>query len=124
MSKGEVPETIVSGETLDISPFCEYSWYQWVKFRDTAVSYPEDKEVHGRYLGPSIDIGPAMTMKILKANGQYVHRSTHRPLTPDEIANTNKIKAQDAFNEEVRWKLGPESKPEDYDDDADIETPT
>ena len=29
---GEVPETLVSGETSDISQFCELEWYEWVKF--------------------------------------------------------------------------------------------
>ena len=33
--QGEVPETMVSGETTDISQFCEFGWYEWVKFRDT-----------------------------------------------------------------------------------------
>ena len=63
---GETPETMLSGETADISKFAEYGWYDWVKFRDTNVPYPEDKLVLGRYLGPSTDIGPAMTAKILK----------------------------------------------------------
>ena len=77
--RGEVPETIVSGETADISPFVSFKWYEWVMFRDTSVSFPEDELVLGRDLGPAIDIGPAMTRKILKANGQVVFRSTVRP---------------------------------------------
>ena len=74
--KGEVPETVMSGETADISKFAEYSWYEWIKFRDTTVAYPETKLTLRRYLGLSTDIEPAMTAKIIKANGQYVHRST------------------------------------------------
>ena len=70
---GEVPETMVSGETSDISPFCQHAWYEWIKFRDTGPNFPDDKELLGRYLGPSIDVGPAMTAKILKANGQVLH---------------------------------------------------
>eukprot|EP00956_Cyclotella_meneghiniana_P036423 scaffold125691_cov23-Cyclotella_meneghiniana.AAC.1 len=31
---GRVPETIVSGETADISPYCEYGFWQWVMFRE------------------------------------------------------------------------------------------
>ena len=68
-------------ETADISKFAEFGWYDWIKFRDTNVPYPDDKLVLGRYLGPSTDIGPAMTAKILKQNGQYVHRTTFRGLT-------------------------------------------
>ena len=82
---GEVPETLVSGETPDISEFASFQWYEWVKFRDQQVSFPHDNFVLGRYLGPSFDIGPAMTAKILKKNGEYVHRSTYRSLTDDEL---------------------------------------
>ena len=56
-------------------------------FRDTIVSYPEDKMVLGRDFGPALDIGMAMTRKILKKNGIIVYRSTVRPLTPDEMAD-------------------------------------
>jgi hypothetical protein len=73
---GQVPETIVSGETADISAIAEFQWYEWVKFRDTSVSFPEDAMILGRDLGPAIDIGPAHTRKILKANGQIVYHST------------------------------------------------
>lgn len=70
---GQVPVTIVSGETADISPFTIFKWYEWVMFRDTSVSFPEDKMVLGCDLCPVIDIGPAMTRKILKDNGQIVY---------------------------------------------------
>ena len=46
---GETPETMLSGETADISEFAEYGWYDWVKFCDTNVPYPEDKLVLGQY---------------------------------------------------------------------------
>jgi hypothetical protein len=82
--QGQVPEMIVASETSDISPFCELEWYEWVKFRDTQVPFPNDKEVLGRYLGPSVDIGPAMCIKILKSKGQVVYQSTYRALTPEE----------------------------------------
>ena len=31
--KGEVPKTVISGETSDISKFAEYTWYEWINFR-------------------------------------------------------------------------------------------
>ena len=39
----------------------------------------------GHYLGPSIDVGPAITPKIFTDNGQVLHRSTYRSLIPDEL---------------------------------------
>ena len=83
---------MVSGETVDISPFAEYKWYEWVMFWDTSVSFPEDYMVLGRDLGPALDIGPFMTRKILKKNSEIVYRSTVRSLTPDEIADPIRIK--------------------------------
>ena len=55
--QGEVPETIMIGQTADISNICEYDWYEWVMFLDNVTSYPEDKRTLGRYLGPAIDVG-------------------------------------------------------------------
>ena len=80
--QGETPETRVLGMTPDISPFAEFGWYQWVMFNDSQAAYPDDKLVLGRHLGPSFDVGPAMTAKILKANGQDCYpcylEGTHR----------------------------------------------
>ena len=62
---GQVPEIIVSGKTADISPFAAFKWYQWIMYRDTTASFPEDKMVLGCNLGPAIDVSPAMTRKVL-----------------------------------------------------------
>ncbi|KAI2500778.1 Reverse transcriptase (RNA-dependent DNA polymerase) [Fragilaria crotonensis] len=58
---GQVPETMISSETADISPLAQFGWYKWVMFRDTSVTHPDDVMVLGRDLGPAIDFGPAMT---------------------------------------------------------------
>jgi hypothetical protein len=120
---GETPETIVSGETPDISQLCELGWYEWCKYRDVAAPFPQDKQVLGRYLGPSVDIGPAMTAKILKANGQVIHTSTYRSLTPDEIAQAEDIKERENFDKSIELKLGVETEAGDIEDD-EVETPT
>ena len=39
----------------------------------------------GHYLRPSIDIGPAMTAKVLIENRQVLHISMYRPLTLYEL---------------------------------------
>ena len=64
--KGEVPRTVMKGEIANITHLCEFGWYDWVQFRDNAVSYPNDKGVLGRWLGPITDSGPALCAKILK----------------------------------------------------------
>ena len=55
--QGQVPETLLSGQTTDISPFKEHEWYDFVKWLYHGSSFSELKEVHGRWLGPSMDIG-------------------------------------------------------------------
>jgi hypothetical protein len=38
--EGQVSESKIKGETVDISTIAEYAWYEWVKFRDTAAKFP------------------------------------------------------------------------------------
>ena len=78
--QGEVPETVMSGETSDISQFADLAFNQWVIFRDKPIQFPYENPVLGRYLGPALDFGPAMTAKIMKENGEVVHRSTYKAL--------------------------------------------
>ncbi|KAL7480721.1 hypothetical protein ACHAW6_006386 [Cyclotella cf. meneghiniana] len=73
---GHVPETVVSGKTADISPFCEFGFWDWVKFREDSVTFPEDQTVLGKYLSHSNDVGPAMMQHVMKANGEYEDQST------------------------------------------------
>eukprot|EP00804_Cyclotella_cryptica_P016777 CCRYP_002064-RA/>CCRYP_002064-RA protein AED:0.32 eAED:0.33 QI:0/0/0/1/1/1/2/0/448 len=116
MLHGEGPGTIMSGETSDISQFCEFEWYEWVKFRDSAVQFPEDSLVLGRYLCPSSDVGPALTAKTVKQNGEIVHRSTYHGLTPEEIVNPVDQAAMKSFNKSIEVKLGPKASVDDFKD--------
>jgi hypothetical protein len=52
--EGQVPESKVKSETVDISTIAEYALYEWVKFRDTAAKFPVSKIQLGRYLGVAI----------------------------------------------------------------------
>ena len=104
--QGEVPETVLSGQTGDISPFADVGWYDWVFWYDSNSGFPEDKQVLGRWLGPSLDVGPAMTSKILKDNGYYIHLSSFRPLNEDELKDPVWTKERDAFDVKIKQKLG------------------
>ena len=92
MTAGQVPETIMTSDTADISRICQFGWYDWVMYHDP-TKFPDDKFVLGKYLGPAIDVGSMQTAKILMPNGQYVCRSTHRHLDNDE-QNSEVHKAQ------------------------------
>ncbi len=112
----------MSGETADISPFATFRWNEWVLFRDTSVTYPDDTTVLGRDLGPAIDIGPAMTRKVLKANGKLVYRSTVRGLTPDEMADETMTKEKSKFDESVEKLLGDSFKYKDFSYNPELES--
>ncbi len=88
MTTGQVSETIMTGNTTDISCIAELGWYVWVMFCDNKPSYFDDKLILGRYLGPAIDTGLVLTAKILKSNGAFVCRSTLRHLTDEELSSS------------------------------------
>jgi hypothetical protein len=104
--EGKVPDTIVKGHTSDIYPLTEYAWYEWVKFRDTGQSFPDSKEWIDRDLGPAIDIGPAMSRKVLKINGEVMFRVSVRGLTLDEMQNPDEQKRRQEYYEAIKMKLG------------------
>ena len=121
---GQVPETIMKGETYDISLLAGYGWYDWVYYFDLAASYPEDKEKLGRYLGPATDMGPAQAAKILAESGMIKVRSTYRHLNADELRDENVLRKQAEYDATVKEKLGKSAKADEYDGLVDIETPT
>ena len=113
----------MSGETSDISQFCELEWYEWIIFRDSAVSFPEDKMVLGRYLVLSIDIGPAVTVNIIKSNGEVVHWSTCQALLSEELESTEQQTVREAFKSSVAIKFVSGATVEGFDQLGAVDTP-
>ena len=72
----------MSGETSNLSQPYKF---QLIIFDDETAAFPDDVLKLDYYLGPSLDLGPAMTVKILTPNGQMLHRSTYELLTPHKI---------------------------------------
>ncbi len=108
MTAGQVPETIMTGDTADISHIAEFAWFDWVMFRDNVPAYPDDKMTLGRYLGPATDTGSALTSKILKANGQFVCRTMVRPLS-----SVHQRERRD-FDQSIFTHLGPAATADDF----------
>ena len=52
-------------------------------FREKPIKYPDKNPVLGIYFGPAIYVGPAITAKIMKVNGELVHQSTNSGLKED-----------------------------------------
>jgi hypothetical protein len=95
--EGQVPESKVKGEIVDISTIAESTWYEWVKFRNTSAKFLVTNIQLGRDLGAVFDIGPAMARKILKNNGSVMYRKSIRSLAPDEIQSQNEKKEHEEF---------------------------
>ena len=107
----------MKSETPNITHLCEFGWYDWVYFRDTAVTNPNDKWVLGRWHGPGNDIGKALCAKILKENGRYVYRSPYRHLTEDEVNGPEKVKKRESYGQMIYSKLGSSARTQDSGED-------
>jgi hypothetical protein len=114
MTNGEVPETIMTSSTANISRICEFGWYDWVMFRDNVPTFPDIKLILGQYLGPATDVGSALTAKILKSNGQTVCRSTLRHLNDEEIHCPIHQYMCRVFDETIANHLGPNATDQNF----------
>ena len=100
MTAGEVPETIMTGDTGDISHIAEFAWFDWVMFRDNVPGYSDSKETLGRYLGPAIDTGSALMAKISSpmaslSTGQRCDTlMTRSSKVPSILTNTTNLTCQ------------------------------
>ncbi len=133
MTNGEVPETIMTSSTADISHICEFGWYDWVMFWDNVPTFPDIKLILGQYFGPPTNVGSALIAKILKSNGQTVCRSTLRHLTDEEIHCPIHQEMCRVFDETIVNHFGPNATDQDfpaedltpnfdfYDDDHDLD---
>eukprot|EP00957_Ditylum_brightwellii_P037610 2844393-Ditylum_brightwellii.AAC.1 len=54
------PHTGLTGEEGDILSLCTYKWYEWCYFRNRNMSFPFNKNILGRVLGPAKGEGNEM----------------------------------------------------------------
>ena len=92
------------GVTSDISQFNKLELFERIMFE--IAPFPDVVLKLGHYLGSSIDVGAAMTTKILTQNGQVLQKSMYRSLSPHEITDKDGLYAQDQFVVRVYEKLG------------------
>ena len=82
-----VPCEVIEGNTLDISEYSQFDWYQYVWYHDPAVQFPEDRRKLGRWIGAAHDVGSPMTFWVLPASCRVIARSTVSSLSEDELAD-------------------------------------
>ena len=76
-------------------------------FQDEMALYLDDHFRLGRYLSPSIDVGPTFTAKIIKEHSQVLHRSTYCALTQEEWKEEECKQEYSSFMESIHLRFGP-----------------
>ncbi len=104
--QGEVPETMMSGKTLDLSQFCKFAFYDWVMFCDEPIAFLDDNPMLGQYLGSAINVGPALTAKILKANREVFYCLTYPQLTTTKVSNAAYVSRRIEFDISIMDRYG------------------
>jgi hypothetical protein len=81
-----VPLTCLQGETVDISAFLRFHFWQPVFYKLSESYFPsESKEALGHVVGVSEHCGHALTYKVISSESDVIiYRSLLRPATPDD----------------------------------------
>ena len=88
--EGRTPMEQVTGETPDISEYLDFSFYDWVWYKDNA-GVGDNK--CGRWLGVSHRVGNLMSYWILTITGRVISRTTVQRITELEQA-TDDVKTR------------------------------
>ena len=99
---GRTPIEQVTGETPDISEYLDFSFYDWVWYKDNAGV---GENSCGRWLGVSHRVGNLMSYWILTIAGRVVSRTTVQRITNLEQGTTEVKQRMKEFDERIRELL-------------------
>ena len=104
--QGRTAHEATTGTQGDISNLL-YDWYEWVKYTEiSTVAFPAQRQVLGRCLGPTKNEGNTMSQYILNAKGKIIPRRSVRPLTTEELYNSEEIAEREKFDSIIKSKFG------------------
>ena len=89
------------GDTSDISFLAEFGFYDWVWF----LPKTGEKKRLGKFLIPSINVGPAMCGVVLTEKGTTRERTSIWPMSDEDLRNPEVLRAMEAFTVELNKKL-------------------
>ena len=123
---GCVPLSKVTGETVDVSEYLDFGFYDRVWYHDNAGLGPQRP---GRWLGVAERQGNLMCYHVLNENGKVVSRSSVQRVTQLELQTTEYIELFKEFDTKIKDKLkckdktymGGKPNPEDWADLLDID---
>ena len=117
--RGDVPATLLTGDTKDISYLAEFGWYDWVWHVSPEDSAKETVQL-GRYCGPSYDVGEALCARVLVETGELLSRTSVFPMKPEEEASEaireKKMQFTERLNAALERKDRKSTPPEEEDD--------
>ena len=100
---GRCPLERITGETVDISEYLDFGFYDWVWFRDNA-GLGETKL--GRWLGVSHRVGTLMSFWVIASSGRVMSRTTVQRVTNLELqVEENKAKCM-AYTASLTERVG------------------
>ena len=101
-AKARTPIEIITGETPDITEYLDFTFYDWVTFKNNAgVGHPE----LGRWLGVSHRVGPLLSYWILPKSGIPISCNTVQKLTNLEQATAEIKTKMETFTTNLEGKF-------------------
>jgi hypothetical protein len=100
---GRCPLERVTGETVDISEYLDFGFYDWVWYRENAGLGVTKL---GRWLGVSHRIGTLMSFWVIASNGKVLSRTTVQRVTNLELQVAENKEKCKAFTDTLTERLG------------------
>jgi hypothetical protein len=104
--EGRTPIEQVTGETPDISEYLDFSFYDWVWYRDNAGV---GNNMFGRWLGVLHRIGNLMSYWVLTIHGRVISRTTVQRVTNLELGTTEVKQRCEEYNARIAELLKDEN---------------
>jgi hypothetical protein len=101
--EGRCPLERITGETVDISEYLDFGFYDWVWYRENA-GLGETKI--GRWLGVSHRIGTLMSFWVLTSTGKVVSRTTVQRVTNLETKVGENEALMTSFTTRITERIG------------------
>ena len=100
---GRCPLEKITGESVDITEYLDFGFYDWVWFKENA-GLGETKI--GRWLGVSHRIGPLMSYWILTREGQVLSRTSVQRVTNLELKTDENVTRCSEFDALIAERVG------------------
>ena len=100
--KGRTPLERITGDTVDISEYLDFGFYDWCWYHENAGLGPTKL---GRWLGVAHRVGGLMSYWLLMINCTVIARTTVQRVTSLEMQTTHMKERAQAFDEATKAKI-------------------